>query len=133
MSGRGEVSAAGAHCEGRRADIDVEHLAEDVEDLGKNQQRELRSLLVVLLAHLLKWEFQPGKRRGGWRAAIDLQRDEIEALLSQAPSLGQWAPLADANRTACKLAADETDVATECFSERCPYALDEALDPDWLP
>jgi hypothetical protein len=124
---------AAALREGRWADIDVEHLAEEVEDLGKNQQRELRSRLVVLLAHLLKWQFQPGKRKGGWRATIDLQRDEIEALLNQAPSLRQWAPLADAYRTARKLAADETGLATECFPERCPYTLEEALDPDWLP
>ncbi len=42
--------------------LDLEHLAEEIEDVGKSEQRELASRLSLLLAHLLKWQFQPERR-----------------------------------------------------------------------
>ena len=53
-------------------DIDAESLAEEVESLGKSQQRELSSRLDVLLMHLLKWQYQPERRQTGhsWRGTI---------------------------------------------------------------
>ncbi len=44
---------------GKWADIDAESLAEEIESLGKSQQRELASRLDALLMHLLKWRYQP--------------------------------------------------------------------------
>lgn len=35
--------------------IDVAHIAEEIEDVGKGEQRELASRMAVLLAHLLNW------------------------------------------------------------------------------
>ena len=48
--------------EGRVAEADLAHLAEEIEDVGKRDQRELRSRLEVLLVHLLKWTAQPDLR-----------------------------------------------------------------------
>ena len=42
--------------------LDLEHLAEEIESLGKSQERELFSRYVVILVHLLKWRFQPERR-----------------------------------------------------------------------
>ncbi len=47
---------------GRIAEIDREHLAEEIEDMGRNLQRELVSRLTILFIHLLKWRFQTGYR-----------------------------------------------------------------------
>jgi hypothetical protein len=47
---------------GRLDRLDVEHLAEEIEDVGKSEQRELASRMAVLLAHLLTWQFQPQRR-----------------------------------------------------------------------
>lgn len=47
--------------------IDVEHIAEEIEDVGKSEQRELASRMSVLLAHLLKWQYQPGRQIQGRR------------------------------------------------------------------
>ena len=42
--------------EGKLEQIDIEHLAEELEGMGKTQQRVLISRLTVLLAHLMKWQ-----------------------------------------------------------------------------
>lgn len=55
---------------GKLSDIDIRHIAEEIEDVGKSEQRELASRMAVLLAHLLKWQYQPG-RRGSSLAAHD--------------------------------------------------------------
>ena len=39
--------------------LDLEHIAEEIEDVGKSEQRELASRLAVLMAHLLQWHSQP--------------------------------------------------------------------------
>ena len=53
--------------QGRLAEIDGEHVAEELESMGKSQQRALGSRLTVLLAHLLKWRHQPGCHAAGQR------------------------------------------------------------------
>src|SRR5262245_15403138 len=74
---------------GKWLDIDAESLAEEVESLGKSQQRELSSRLDVLLMHLLKWQYQPERRQIGqsWRSTIRTQRRELQRLLVQNPGL----------------------------------------------
>ena len=37
--------------------LDLEHVAEEIEDVGKSEQRELANRMSVLLGHLLKWAF----------------------------------------------------------------------------
>lgn len=44
---------------GQFSRLDIEHIAEEIEDVGKSEQRELASRMAILLAHLLKWEYQP--------------------------------------------------------------------------
>ena len=60
------------------AEVDWEHLAEEIEAVGGNTRRELRNRLAVLLQHLLKWEYQPELRSRSWRSTIRTQRREIE-------------------------------------------------------
>src|SRR5436309_2144894 len=73
--------------EGRFSDIDIEHVAEEIEDTGKNHHREMISRLRVIIQHLLKWQFQPEQRSGSWKSAIVTQRRDLEDLLEQSPSL----------------------------------------------
>ncbi len=82
MSGASEIYQRDFHAwamrnaelirQGRLADIDGEHVAEELESMGKSQQRALGSRLTVLLAHLLKWRHQPGGRGASWRNTITL-------------------------------------------------------------
>ncbi len=59
---------------GRLSEIDVEHIAEEIETLGRGEKRALVSCLSVLLLHLLKWSFQPERRGKSWELTIKEQR-----------------------------------------------------------
>src|ERR1700734_2693147 len=72
---------------GRFAELDIEHLADEIEDVGKSEKRELASRMAVLLAHLLKWSRQPEKRSSSWRATIALQRKRIALAIKATRSL----------------------------------------------
>jgi hypothetical protein len=56
--------------QGRFAKIDTEHIAEELEDRGKSERRALENRLIILVAHLLKWEHQPDHRSGSWEGSI---------------------------------------------------------------
>jgi hypothetical protein len=50
--------------------VDWENLIEEIEDMGRSERRSLESNLVVVLTHLLKWQFQPKFRSGSWKGSI---------------------------------------------------------------
>src|SRR5713226_718431 len=72
---------------GRFDEVDIEHVAEEIEDMGKRDKRELHSRLTVLLLHLLKWKWQPEKQTRGWQSTLLTQRAELGRLLEDSPSL----------------------------------------------
>lgn len=59
---------------GRLDQLDLEHIAEEIEDVGKSEQRELASRMAVLIAHLIKWQYQPERPSNSWRRTIKEQR-----------------------------------------------------------
>jgi len=120
---------------GRPREIDWHHLAEEIESVGGSQKSEIRNRLAILLQHLLKWEFQPEKRKYGWRASIVEQRLQIDGLIEVSPSLRSWpeAVLAKSYRLARTRAADETGLPENGFPETCPYSLALILDEGFYP
>lgn len=120
---------------GKLAAIDIEHIAQEIEDVGKSEKRELASRMAVLLAHLLKWQYQPGRRGNSWSRAIKEQRKALAAALRQTPSLNatltdpDW--LAGTWADAVTKAIDETGLDT--FPEDCPWAMAQVLMQEFLP
>jgi Domain of unknown function DUF29 len=121
--------------EGRFELLDLEHLATEIDDMAGRERRELSTRLKVLVGHLLKWQFQPGKRTRSWRSTIRDQRDEIRELLEQSPSLRrQVASLAGKRyRVVVENTADETGLVASDLPATCPYSARELLDDDFLP
>jgi hypothetical protein len=117
------------------AGLDLTNLAEEVGDLGRSERFELSSNLVVVLAHLLKWRYQPTKRKKGWSASIREHRRRIRKRLDRSPSLkpSLREVLIEDYADARALAAIETGLAIEVFPETCPFAIEHIIDPDWLP
>jgi len=115
--------------------LDLEHLAEEIESLGKSQERELFSRYVVILVHLLKWRFQPERRTRSWRSTLLVQRDELESLYRFSPGLKalRQATLEQAYPVARKRAARETRLPLPTFPETCPFSIAEIEDPEFLP
>lgn len=66
---------------------DTENIAEEIEDLSRSRHRELKSRLKVLTTHLLKWQYQPEMRSNSWKAAMLEQKEQIDDLLEESPSL----------------------------------------------
>ena len=114
--------------------LDLEHIAEEIEDVGKSEQRELASRIVVLLCHLLKWHYQPEKRSISWFTTIANQRDDLTDLLKDNPGLRQHLPelLGRTYRNARREASSETGLVLSIFPEQCSYSLSEILDPGFL-
>lgn len=116
--------------------LDIEHLAGEIEDVGKSEQRELASRMAVLFAHLLKWAFQAERRGASWEKTIRAQRKEIQYALDESPSLRpkldepKWLDMVWARAVA--QAVNETDL--DCFPDTCPWTIeDEVLSDAWYP
>ena len=119
---------------GDLAVIDAFNIAEEIEGVARNEKREVRSRLEVLLAHLLKWKFQPGHRGQSWELTIREQRERIEDVLEDSPSLRRLfdneRQMQRAWRAAVALATRETNLL---FPETSIWPIDQVLDPDFFP
>ncbi|NER52288.1 MAG: DUF29 domain-containing protein, partial [Symploca sp. SIO1A3] len=68
--------------------LDLENLIEEVESLGISQRKELTSRLMVILEQLLKRLYVNSPYDfNGWERTIRTQRNDLELLLEDAPSL----------------------------------------------
>src|SRR5947208_1378077 len=65
------------------AALDLDNLSEYLTDMARRDRREVKSRLVALLSHLLKWQFQPEKRSRSWRTTVLNQRQELADLASR--------------------------------------------------
>jgi hypothetical protein len=121
--------------ERRFDDLDLDNLVDEVESVGSSEKREIRNRLVILMGHLLKWKFQPGRRTPGWRGTIFEQRDQILDILNTSPSLGDFTREQVARRYvgARLLAAKESGIAFGVFPEECPFDASQVLDFDYFP
>lgn len=110
-------------------ELDWENLLEEVEGMGKQARSELRSHLILLLSHLLKWRFQAERRSRSWMFTILEQRREAERMVNDNPSLKPELPeiLADAYKTARLRAARETRLTIKRFPKENPFTWDQAM------
>jgi hypothetical protein len=120
---------------GRAEEADLEHIAEELDDMSRRERRALQSRLEVLIAHLLKWQVQPDRQSRSWSGTIRLQRREIAKLLEEMPSLLAFLEekLAETYAEAVERAAAETHLPEDAFPSACPFALDQVLDEKFLP
>ena len=117
------------------AELDLPHLIEEIEDMGKRERRSLYSNLKILLMHLLKYRYQPEKRSNSWRYNIEEHRQRIAEALSDSPSLKSYLreTFEKCYQDAKKLAAKETSLTLEAFPTKSPFTTEETLDADYLP
>lgn len=117
------------------ANVDWENLIEEIEDVGRSERRSLESNLIVVLLHLLKWQYQPEGRSGSWAGSIVEHRRRIKKALKESPSLKPYleSVFAESYVEAVKQAKAETDLPLEVFPVQCPYELAEVIDDEFLP
>src|SRR5580700_5749903 len=81
---------------GRVAEADLDHIAEEIEDMAKRERRAMQNRLARLIQHLLKWQVQPMNWPNGstrsmtapstWRRSIRVSRGSD----SQVRGLTRW-------------------------------------------
>jgi hypothetical protein len=115
--------------------VDWVNLIEEIEDMSRRERKALQSNLVVLLLHLLKWQFQAQMRSGSWRGSIVEHRQRIQDDLQESPSLRSVLPQVwdEAYRKAVARAVAETGLEIEVFPIVCPYDVEQILDDEFLP
>jgi hypothetical protein len=122
---------------GKLLAIDIEHIADEIEDVGKSEQRDLANRMTILLAYLLKWQVQPSDRGSSWEVTVRTQRDSIERRVRKTPSLTasladpDW--WADAWGDAIALAAKETELDLSTIPRECPWVYSKVMDSDFFP
>jgi hypothetical protein len=125
--------------------LDIEHLVEELTDLGRSEKNALKSNLMILLAHLLKLRVQhdaPNTMKTSWYTSILEHRQRVLNNLSDTPSLESFLDEAimQAYPNARKLAIKEGKLAklgVRIPSEieyplECPFLVDQILDEDFF-
>jgi len=112
-------------------EIDRDHLIEELADMGRRERLSLESNLVIILLHLLKWEFQPALRSGSWAGSITEHRRQVNRALEISPSLKNH--LLTCYENARFQAAVETGLVLDQLPIDCPYSVEQSCDREfWL-
>ncbi|MSP00056.1 MAG: DUF29 domain-containing protein [Acetobacteraceae bacterium] len=116
------------------AELDWINVAEEIESMGRSERDQLTNRLAVLLAHLLKWRYQPGHRGNSWRLTIIEQRRRAGKLLARNPSLRPRRDdiLAEAYADALLIAERETGLPDGTLPPVCPWSFEEAMRAEFL-
>jgi hypothetical protein len=123
---------------GRYSELDLDHLIEEVDDLGDALKRSVRNRLRTIMEHLLKLQHSPAQDpRPAWRATIRTQRVKLRDGLNasiRGEAENELADLyADARALAEGALRDHVEAsAADALPATCPYSLDQ-ITGDWLP
>ena len=121
--------------EGKFSEVDAANLIEEIEDMGRSEKRAVKSNLVVLLLHLLKYKYQPSKRSNSWKASIREHRRRLRDDFQVSPSLKRYFEevFNECYQDAREQASDETGLPLDTFPVECSFTASESLNSDYLP
>jgi hypothetical protein len=108
------------------AGLDWDNLSEYLTDMARRDRREVKSRLVVLMAHLLEWDVQKDKRSRSGRTTILHQRQELADLAGRGVLRAHAdAVRAEAYENAVELTVSETGLPRNSFPAECPYTIEQ--------
>lgn len=121
--------------QGKLSEVDTANLIEEIEDMGRSEKRAIRSNLVVVLLHLLKYKYQPEKRSNSWKSSIREHRRRLRDDFKVSPSLKRYFAevFEECYQNGREQAADETGLPLNSFPQQSPFTSTEVLNPDYLP
>lgn len=126
------------------AELDIEHLIEELIDLGKSDKKSLESNLMILLAHLVKLKIQanvPDSMENSWYNSVDEHRKRVLIDLEETPSSKSYLTTAieKAYKNSRDLAIKEGKRAKygvqipdeNEYMMNCPFSIEQILDEDF--
>jgi hypothetical protein len=122
---------------GRLEELDLEHPAREVEDVGASLYREVRSRVRTIMEHLLKLEHSSADPREGWVRTVRMGRADLAEDLTPALRPRIEAGLDRFYQTArleaaAALREHGEHPAADALPPTCPYTLDQ-ITGDWWP
>lgn len=120
---------------GNLSEIDLENLIEELISLGGNQYDQLVNRLAVLMAHLLKWQYQPNFRGRSWSGTLKEQRLRIKSVIKKNPSLKNkiTEAVTEAYESSLAIVEKETRIDLKLLPVDCPYSFEQCLDSEFYP
>lgn len=115
--------------------LDIEKLVDEIRSMGRSEKKSIKSNLIVILHHLLKYSYQPSKRTNSWKLTIEQHRHRVREDLQDSPSLKLFLQgvLTDCYQQAKKRASIETILSINAFPEESPFSIEQILDSGYLP
>ena len=123
------IDTAKAVREERFQTVDLDALAEEIEDLGKSEKRALESAITQLYVHLLKQRYQPELAGSSWEISVKKQRRRIAKLVRENPSFKPFLAsdefIEDVYQDAILEAAEQTGLPEDAFPMECPFTFED--------
>ena len=119
----------------RFAELDLQNLIDEVKSVGNSDKREIRNRLEILIAHLLKRRFQPGRRTSSWERMIREQRRALSSIIEDSPS-HQHCPTDVFSRVypaGYSQAAEDSGMDYTLFPDVSPFTIDRVMNGGFLP
>lgn len=119
----------------RLSDLDFDNLIEEIESMGRSERHQLINRLAILIAHLLKWQFQPDFRGRSWHGTIKEQRLRLQEIIEDNPSLKSMKEeaLKKSYNLSCSMIEKETPIDLSILPGVCPYTFENCLDDEFYP
>ncbi len=116
-------------------EVDFDSVIEEMEALGRSEKHELVNRLSLVIAHLLKWQFQPNMRGHSWKYTIEEQREQAKIHWEDNPSLKNKLNeiIARAYKIALSKAARETSLDKKTFPSECLYSFEQIMNDEFYP
>jgi hypothetical protein len=118
--------------------FDREHVAEEIEDLGKSERDAVRSQIRRIVKHRLKLAYSPAQElRFDWIATILDARQSLADKIT--PTLRRDAETVlarlyrDGRRQAALALRGGEENTADALPATCPYSLDDICRDDWYP
>jgi len=121
--------------QGKLKEVDMENIIEELEEMGRSEKYQLINRFSILIAHLLKWKYQPELRGRSWSGTIKEQRHRIERLIKQNPSLKHEIPEAiqEGFSDSKDLIEKETPIDLNLLPSECPYTFEQIMNDEFYP
>jgi hypothetical protein len=114
-------------------EIDSKNIIEELEGLIKRDKRELESYLLILIAYLLKWQYQEVYRCNEWLCKIIEQRMLMTLLFEDNPDLKSYLATSVENIYLRSVDLSTVETRHSVFPTECPYSVEQLMDEDFYP